>query len=139
MTTLMVLMAGLTLGSDVTERIPTETEQRLAIDGYWEGILQTVSNDKTSIYKVRLEPASLTRVYEDKCRMTYPCNWTDDGQGTCRLVFANGDSILYGIYKREGRQLTICYQNPGYGRPAKFRVDQAHNLLILKPAKPPKK
>jgi hypothetical protein len=37
MSVMMVLMAGLTVGSDGTEPISTETDQVVSLHGYWEG------------------------------------------------------------------------------------------------------
>jgi hypothetical protein len=129
MTTFMVLMAGLALGSDGTERISTETEQCLDIEGYWEGIMQYGTRKRgilTSI--VKLESGRFNG---------HSCSWVDDGQGKCQFIY--DDLIRYGIYQREPGRLIICFGELGYARPIRFHADQTQDLLILKPANPPKK
>jgi hypothetical protein len=133
MTTLMVLMAGLTLGNDGTERISAETEQRLAIGGYWGGIAQSADTGVLETHQVRLEPDLLIWVGKLGEHATNG-NWIDEGQGKCRF----GRRSCYGIFKRESGQLVICYGERGE-RPARFQADAHNYLLILKPVKPPKK
>jgi hypothetical protein len=135
MTTLMVLMAGLVLGSDGVERVSTETKQRLCIDGSWEGSGQYVGDNGPGTWKVKLEPGRMKR--ELTAGLVTDAKWAAEGSGKFRLV--DGNVILYGIYKFEAGQLVICFRDFGYGRPSTFHIDRTHNLLILKPVNPPKK
>jgi hypothetical protein len=129
MTTLMVLMAGLAMGSDGTERNSAETEQRLGIWGYWEGIEQNVQNGEPNSLDVELAPGWFSGL---------SCKWFDESGGKCRFIV--GDKwIFFGIYKRESGRLVICYVDNGHDRPTRFQPDGNKRLLILKPAKPPGK
>jgi hypothetical protein len=134
MSALLVLMAGLALGSDGTDRTSTETEQRLAIDGYWGGIVQISSQNEMVTYKVKLEPGRTMLVI---LGLWINQTWVDEGQGKCRLI-RDRKFIGYGIYKRERGQLVICCGDLGNGRPIAFQADETHNLFILKPTKPPR-
>jgi hypothetical protein len=136
MTTLMVLMAGLTLGSDGTEWISTETDQRLAIDGYWEGVDRDFVTRGPRTLGVRLEPGRTIWVsigFEN----AWDCQWVDEGRGRCQFIY--NANVRYGIYKRVQGQLIICYAAPGHSRPIAFFADEGYSLLILKPAITPKK
>jgi hypothetical protein len=136
MTTWMVLMAGLALGSDGTEQISTETEQRFAFDGYWDGVQQGIDpmEDLPITCDVKFEPGWATL-----CGLRMNFKWVDQGRGKCRLILMNGSLIYHGLYKRASGQLVICYGHSGQGRPTAFEVNKTQNLLILNPVKPPKK
>jgi len=130
---MLALVAGIAVGSDGTEPISTETEQRLAIGGYWEGVAYSVDSGGMKTRNARVEPGL---VIEDN-GIKWFCRWSDEGRGRCQLI-VDGVRSLPCIYKREAGQLIICY---GYGnrRPTRFHADKTQILLILKPAKPPKK
>jgi hypothetical protein len=131
MTTLMVLMAGFALGGDGKERILEETEQRLAIAGYWEGVLQDNHGKGKVSFKVKLEPERYRTDFWD-----VDCRWIDEGRGKCRAVNRSDKWIFYGIYKRESGQLIICYAHQGHDRPTRFQPERNQFLLILKPVNP---
>jgi hypothetical protein len=135
MTTLMVLMAGLVLNSDGTEGISTKAEQRLAIAGYWEGMVQfaigETPNAELRTLQVRFDRGWYVGAWGVDCK------WTDEGRGRCRFTI-DGKQNGYGIYKRESGQLVICYVQVG-SRPTRFRAERDQVLLILKPASPPGK
>jgi hypothetical protein len=131
MTTVMVFMAGLALGSDGTERVSAETEQRLAISGNWEGVLKSWTGGKLKTWKLELGPDWM------KVARKLTCRWIDEGQGKCRVIL-DGEHDRYGIYKREAGQLVICYAYSG-DRPTSFHANPRQPLLILKPVHPPGK
>jgi len=125
---MFALVAGIAVGSDGTERISVETEQHFLGNGYWEGIAQVSGGYTVS---VKLEPGKI--IWDENDRFI---RWCDEGPGRCRLI-GEGDTQL-GIFKRESMQLIVCMGTEG-NRPTGFFCDNEHWLLILKPAKPPKK
>ena len=150
MSALMVLMAGLTVGSDETERILAETEQRLAIAGYWEGTgegnLGTVARRTVD---VQVESGFL--LYKPRGGAAWielACQWVDEGNGKCRFLVVNPRTTIRreleewwdGIYKREAGCLTISLRKSNKGRqPLAVQSGDDHLLLILKRVKLPKK
>jgi len=134
----LALVAGMAVGSDGWERISTDVEKRLAIDGYWEGDYHYYSEEdgSTADYETSFRQGEWIIRHRRGfiCRAT-PSRFVDEGQGRCRLM-VQGDSIpMSGIYKREAGQLVICL---GIIRPITFHCDKGHSLLTLKLAKPPK-
>lgn len=147
MTALMVaLVAGMVVGSDAVERISTETAERLAIDGCWEGTWNgPVPSRHVSGYglcNVRIKPGEIS-LKGDKFLVWLGIDrWIDEGKGKCRI--GNG---WQGIYKRQGGRLIICFVNVDSDlpailqdpRPTIFQANERQVLLIIKPTKPPKK
>jgi hypothetical protein len=137
MTSMIVLMAGLAVGSDGTEQISTETGY-LAIEGCWEGIRQYPYRHQLESDKVRLEPGQIILLRGNGTpKGTTPCKWIDEGRGKCQLILI--DQVCHGIYKRERGQLVVCYGDIGHGRPTSFHPDETQTRLILKQTKPPGK
>jgi hypothetical protein len=139
MSSLMIaLVAGMTVGSS-PERISSQAEERLCIDGYWEGTWQILSRrNEVRTFQLRLEPGSIWsippggRVPPSK----EDCEWIDLGNGKCQLT--DEKSTLVGIYKREADRLLICLRGKGDGIPAAFQVRDGQILIILKRVKPPR-
>jgi hypothetical protein len=69
---MMAMVAGMALASDGMERGLTETEQPLAIEGYWEGTEQMFFDHPRAggliTLRVALEPGLITNVVEANCR-----------------------------------------------------------------------
>jgi hypothetical protein len=98
MTTLMVFLAGLTMGSDGTERISTGAHQHFLGNGYWEGVLKAVFVEGPKTSEARLEPCQFMITEGGVVTRSMNCSWIDEGRGKCRLLF-NSESIRDGIYK----------------------------------------
>ena len=137
MTALMiVLVAAMAVGNDGTERVSTETEERLAVED-WEGVMTYgATNNRIS---VKFQPGWLIVLPGP---LGFPCTWVDEGGGNCRchIVSPLGrNQIQYCIYKRVEGQLVICSGHSGHGRPTRFRADGSQDLFILKHARTPGK
>ena len=146
MTTMMVLMAGLTLGSNGAERISTETEQRLCLKDRWAGTLEGVlvfNKQEIGLFQVGLRDVKMFVVSQPQ-NLAWSCNtvntvWVDEGQGKCHLTI--GDFGTWrGIYKHEAGQLFICLDSTGKDRPTDFgSTKEGRSLFILKRITPSKK
>jgi hypothetical protein len=140
MTALIVVMAGLALGSDETERVLTETQQHFMCDGYWVGTWQDLKRtQKVRTLKVWGGCLNFTdqgQEFSLGFGDVWPCRWVDERSGKCKVPLLGGE-FMYGIYKRENGRLIICLGKDN--RPCKFKVDENSVLLILKPGKSPRK
>jgi hypothetical protein len=144
------LVAGMALGSDGMERTLTETEQRLAIAGDWEGTwngsipCRWAGTQRTCT--VRLNPESMSLQGNGFTAGFSLGTWIDEGKGYFRIEFEH-HLQWWGIYKREYGCLVICLVQVDSGlpliiqapRPTRFQPGKDQALLILKPAKLPKK
>jgi len=130
----MALVVGLALASG-PERISSEAEQRLAVNGHWEGTWQTVSVSTGILLtsKATLKPGLLTLNLGGEVERLF-CRFVDEGKGRCRMVVGKKSTWL-GIYKREGERLIICLDDENSGhRPATFQADKVQSLLTIRPA-----
>jgi hypothetical protein len=145
-TIMMVMVAGMVAATDGMERVSTETEQRLGIEGEWEGtwygrIPSRHGWHNQPMCSVRIKPGFISLQGDNwTCSFGPGVKWFDEGNGKFRV--ANWQ----GIYKREGGRLSICFIERYAGlleifqtpRPTIFQAGEGRTLLILKPAKPKK-
>jgi hypothetical protein len=142
MTTLMVLMAGLTLGSDRSEGISTKAEQRLCIEGKWKGSYQGTCPGwlglEDAVFPIVIQRGAVS--IEKPPQLVLPAtllllgDWIDEGKGRFRIDFDGFETQFHGIYRREAGCLIICMTAPNIPRPTAFTADGEHALLFLKPA-----
>jgi len=134
------LVAGLAVGSDGTERISTETHQRLAIEGYWEGTVQTVLKLADAPELITGDGGFEPGKYGDRSSQ-----WMDEGNGRCQWTLQLAKNLhIYdtqlGIYKHEAGRLIICVRGNGAkGRPTAFSPSESDYVFTLRPVQPPKK
>jgi len=133
----LALVAGMAVGRDGPERIAAKAHQHFLGNGYWVGIAQHpgIDGDEVRTTTLTFQPGIVIEGEEK-----HSCEWVDEGRGRCRVIHLEFDPTLSleGIYKREAGQLVICLGATG-DRPTGFHRDETHSLVILHPAKPPKK
>jgi len=134
----LALVAGIALGSDDRERILTETQEAIRLEGEWEGTWEEKSYNQRRCRPFRLGGG---RMYFDDGNPVGPpifINLTDEGLGNCRvrLFLGKNGKEFDGIYIRESGRLIICFG--GRSRPKKFMISEGM-LLTLYPIKPRKK
>jgi hypothetical protein len=142
---MMALVAGIAVASDGTERISTDTEQRLCIGGEWEGFyLGTCPGwfgleEQGSLLVLGTGLASVKLTGQPKGVLLFLGDWIDEGNGRFQMKGSELASPFHGIYRREAGYLTICMTAPSISRPTAFKSDSEHVVLFLKLANPPKK
>jgi hypothetical protein len=107
-----------------------KTEQRLAIEGYWEGVVKVGAIGEIHTYKVRLEPGRI-----NLGGVETECAWIDEGRGMCQFVLFSNGLVGHGIYRREKGQLVICLGQIGIPRPTRIHMGPGYNIYTLKPAR----
>jgi len=140
MTALMIVfMATMAVGNDCQERVLTETDQSLCLEGLWKETCHNVGlgNDpvERDIIFNKTSRWGLSGAVD--CRHGF--FWVDEGKGKI-LLFENktGNLHYHGIYKRETSRLVICFTSAKNPRPTAFQVDKNQSVCILKPIKLPK-
>jgi hypothetical protein len=140
MTALMIVfMAMMAAGNDGQERVLTETDQLLCLEGLWKETFHSVGPGN--------DPAERDIIFNKTSRWglsgAVDCRhgffWVDEGQGKI-LLFENKTGTLHyhGIYKRETGRLVICFTSGKNPRPTVFQVAKNQSVSILKPTKLPK-
>jgi hypothetical protein len=133
---MMALVAGMALGSDAIGRKSMDVEQRLCIEGDWEGTWKESVPSRIRIIRVR--PGNMDVIMGPNEFVTFPIMWGDEGMGRCQMT--KSSAVVFNcIYKRETGRLIICLLRTEIGMPMGFHPIDGQSLLILKPAKPPKK
>jgi len=138
----LALLAGMAVGSG-PERIPEETRQHFLGNGYWEGTwkgseLCGLLHMDERAFMVTLEPGLLRLRGEGHLLGITLATWIDEGKGRFRIA-EKDRRCWWGIYKRGEGCLVICLKKGDKERPTLFCPGDDQALLILKPAKPPKK
>jgi hypothetical protein len=133
----IALVAGMAVG-DGPERVSTETEQGLCLDGWWKGTWQQLS-DSGEIVISEVTFKNGFSIGPDGEVDTYWV-WKDQGNGRCTLSCGGSkySSFHLGIYKQEPDRLTVCLNRERNYRPTTFRVEDGCILLVLHRVKPPK-
>jgi len=126
MTTLMIaLVAGMAI-DDRPERISTETEQRLLMDGEWRGTWEGFRGIP-GITEIRFSRRFFFEARNKGAGFGAVSAFVDEGRGRIRftLTIVGKKLVWLGIFKREGERLTIRF------------ADQTR--LVLEQVRPQKK
>ncbi len=126
----MILAAGMTVPGDVPKEATEEIEQRLDLNGEWEGTWDNGRKTKSPIVHLSGTRISFS---EDDAAFSFEHRIVDEGGNKLRF-----NDNRPSIYRQDGDRLDICIRWHGKGRPTSFRGGDGQVLLILHRVKPGK-
>jgi hypothetical protein len=124
----IALVAGMPVGNG-PERVSTQTEQRLCLDGEWDGIWEELYDDgRKMTAKMRFKNGSHIALGQ----FEEPWIWVNEGNGRCRIWAAPNMDEANAIYKRDANCITICMAFRDKPYPTAFRIDKGIAILTLR-------